>query len=474
MLLLYHFTGVMGYTRNMDKQNVAAKRRYSVLDYAIIGSLLVVFGGVVLHAPLSVWLSTMWPQHELLIKSWKEIILGLAFLLIVVKLTTAKRWGLVRNKYMGAIALFAALNAALVPFSLAKNGGSGGGEGAAIAAGILINLRFLLFFALVFVAIRLYPRLVKPFVIVFTAGAVIVVGFAVLQLTVLPVDALKAIGYSESTIMPYLTVDQNPNYVRINSTLRGPNPLGLYAATVVTLVLAIWFRVRRPFRLGEKIGLWLLGGGAVVTLWASYSRSAVLAMLVAVACILFAVYGKRLHRKVWLGLAILVVVLGGSLYAFRDSQFVSQVVLHEDPLEGNSVNSNEGHISSLVDGVRRLVTQPLGGGIGSTGSASLLGNSPLIIENQYLFVAHENGWPGLALFLAISYFVLVETWRRRRSWLALGVFASGAGIMVAGLFLPVWTDDTISIVWWGLAAVAVAMTTQAPMRAQKLGRRGTA
>lgn len=104
MLLLYHFTGVMGYTRNMDKQNVAAKRRYSVLDYVIIGSLLVVFGGVVLHAPLSVWLSTMWPQHELLIKSWKEIILGLAFLLIVVKLTTAKRWGLVRNKYMGAIA----------------------------------------------------------------------------------------------------------------------------------------------------------------------------------------------------------------------------------------------------------------------------------------------------------------------------------------------------------------------------------
>ena len=56
----------------------------------------------------------------------------------------------------------------------------------------------------------------------YAAGAVVVLGFAVLQATVLPRDVLAGIGYSRSTISPYLLVDDNPALVRINSTLRGP------------------------------------------------------------------------------------------------------------------------------------------------------------------------------------------------------------------------------------------------------------
>ena len=85
------------------------------------------------------------------------------------------------------------------------------------------------------------------------------------------------------------------------------------------------------------------------------------------------------------------------------------------------------------------------------------GEKTLIIENQYLFVAHENGWIGLALFLMITYYVLVGLWKRRAAWLALAVSASGVGIAIAGLFLPVWVDDTVSIIWWGLAAIALAV-----------------
>ena len=226
MLSLYHFTGVMGYTRGMGK-------RYSVLDVLFLGSLLLVFGGIVLHAPLSVGLSTLWPQYDLFIKSWKEILLGFSLLLCVVKLTTTKQWAIVWNRYLVTIMLFAALNVLLIPLFYAQTGA------AATAAALLINLRFFLFFSLVYVAIRLYPRMVRPFIWVFVGGAAVVIGFALLQLTVLPADALKYIGYNESTIMPYLTVDQNPNYLRINSTLRGPNPLGLYAVIVLALVLTV-------------------------------------------------------------------------------------------------------------------------------------------------------------------------------------------------------------------------------------------
>ena len=71
-------------------------------------------------------------------------------------------------------------------------------------------------------------------------------------------------------------------------------------------------------------------------------------------------------------------------------------------------------------------------------------------------IAHEVGWLGVVLFMAIYITFLVRMWRERNDWLVLAVFASGVGLGVAGLVLPVWADDTVSIVWWGLAAVVLA------------------
>lgn len=424
-------------------------KKFSILDGFFVGVLLVIFGGIVFHAPLSVGLSTLWPDYSLLIKSWKEVLLGLALLLAGVILTVWRQWGIIRTQVVYLIALFAALNLLLIPAYF--NGFE------ATIAGLFINLRFFLFFVLVYVALRLYPQHYRLFLSVFIGGALVVVVFAVLQLTVLPHDVLKYIGYNESTIMPFLTVDENINYIRINSTLRGPNPLGIYAVIVLALVLAAWLRGPRKFTKNEKAIALVLGIGATVALWASYSRSAVLAALVAVGLVLLVIYGRRISKIIWVSVALGVLVLVGSLVMLRDTQFVSQVILHEDPSEGNAVNSNDGHADSLVDGVARFVRQPLGAGIGSTGSASLLGDEPVIIENQYLFVAHETGWVGLTLFLMITYYVLKGLWQRRAQWLALGVFASGIGIAVAGLVLPVWVDDTVALVWWGLAAITLAI-----------------
>jgi len=421
--------------------------KLTAIEKLFVGLLLVVFGGIVVHAPLSVGLSTVWPDYSLIIKSWKEILLGVALLLCVVILTTKKQWAVVHSKIIYCIAAFAALNVLLIPLFYT------GFE--STVAGLFINLRFFLYFVLVFVAIKLYPHLFGLFMKVFVFGALLVIVFAVLQITVLPNDILRHIGYNENTIMPYLTVDQNSNYIRINSTLRGPNPLGLYA--VIALVTAL---VTGLLSGAKKVKLWLiwiLGIGAALALWASYSRSAALATIASVAAVLVVVYGKSFPRWLWITCVAGALVLGGSLVAFRDTQFVSQVILHEDPHEGGNINSNDGHMSSLIEGSRRLVRQPLGAGVGSTGSASLLSDSPMIIENQYLFVAHENGWLGLGLFVAIMYMVLAEAWRKRTRQLALIVFATGVGIAVAGLFLPVWVDDTVSIIWWGIAAMALAV-----------------
>lgn len=433
------------------------KKPKSLIESLFLGVLLAIFGGIVLHAPLSVGLQTLFPSFELLIKSWKEILLILAGLLSLVVLCQRRQVVILREPLMIAMAAYALLHVALIPLlpqSLAST-----------IAGLMIDLRYLLFFALVYIAVRLYPQWRRVFIAVFVAGALIVVSFAILQATVLPPDILKYIGYGPQTIMPFLTVDQNMEYIRISSTLRGPNPLGAFAVVTLALLAAYWRRgdhtkFRRPMFI-----VTVLVVGSFVALWASYSRSALIAAAIALGIVLVVTLWKRVPRWTWAGLAALLILTGGVLYAARDTSFVSNVLLHENLNGGEEVNSNDGHVDSLQDGAMRMVQQPLGGGVGSTGSASLLGDKPLIIENQYLFIAHEVGWIGLALFMIIFWNVLKALWRRRQEWLALGVFASGIGMALIGLLLPVWVDDTIGIIWWGLAAVAIG--SQMPEMARK-------
>jgi hypothetical protein len=199
----------------------------------------------------------------------------------------------------------------------------------------------------------------------------------------------------------------------------------------------------------------ILTVGAIVSLWASYSRSAQIGTVIAIAIVLTVTMWHKLTPKMLGIMGALFVMAAGGLFMIRDTSFISNIVLHENPNDGSSLNSNEGHISSINNSFWQLLHQPLGAGIGSTGSASLLGKNSQIIENQYLFVAHEAGWFGLLLFIAIITMVLTRLWKLRSDWLALGVFASGIGLLVIGIFLPVWTDDTVSIIWWGLAAVVV-------------------
>lgn len=410
--------------------------------------LLVVFGGIVIHAPLSVAIGTAWPQTALWVKSWKELIMLVALVFGVVIVTRRHMWReLFDDWVIRLIAAYVALHLLLsvvMPHTTAM-----------VFAGLAIDLRYIAFFGLIYVLLRVEPEWRILFLKVGAVGAVIVVGFAALQ-TVLPKDLLTHIGYSKTTIVPYLTVDQNPDFIRFGSTLRGPNPLGAYAVIVLTLVAAILMRQKLAIR-RRKVQLvtGLVVACSAVALWVSYSRSAAIAVVVALGAVAALARSWRLSRRDWFALGGVVVVATIVGLAAWHSSFVSNVVLHENPNGGSSVSSNDGHAQSLQTGAERLIVQPAGAGIGSTGSASLYGGSGLIIENQYLFVAHETGWLGLGLFMAIFVLIIVRLYHRRTDWLALGVFASGLGLAVIGLLLPVWVDDPVSIVWWGLAALAL-------------------
>lgn len=422
-----------------------------LLGRCIVAIELVILIGITVHAPLTVWLGTMFPSIEEGVKSWKELLMGVGFLLLVAYITLQHAWRRLWNDLLIKLAAaYAAIHLVLLVWMP---------QGvAAASSGILIDLRYVLFFVMVYTTLKLLPTARRTLLIGAGIGAVIVIGFAALQLTVLPDDILTHIGYSKQTITPYLTVDLNHDYVRINSTLRGPNPLGAYAGMCLAIVIAFVASRRQKITRVEGIVSALLAAGSLAALWASYSRSAVVAGIIMAATAAVTVQMKRISRGWWIASAVIILGIIGGIVAARDTAFVSNVILHENPAGGSVQKSNDGHVESLQDGAARLVRQPLGGGIGSTGSASLRGDSPLIIENQYLFIAHEVGWAGLAVFIALFGAVMTRLWRARHDWLSAGVFASGVGLAAVGLLLPVWADDTTAIIWWGLAGVAIATT----------------
>lgn len=422
--------------------------KITTLEKISLGTLLIIFGGIVIHAPISVGVGVLLPDYTLLIKSWKELLLIVLIPLVCSIVTRRRMWReLAQDWIFRFVVLYGALH--LVSAVLFYQG-----LGPTLA-GLAIDLRYILFFGLTYIIVKVAPKSRMLFVQIGIVGAFIITGFATLQLF-LPADILTHIGYSKETITPYLTVDKNPDYIRVNSTLRGPNPLGAYAGMILALLAAGAVRMKAWKNNRDiVIGGIILAISSFVAVWISYSRSALVGAAVSLIAVFSTTIMRQLSRRAWIISSAVLFALIGALVLGRDSSFVSNVLLHENQNGGSEVSSNDGHAQSLQDGFKLLVSQPFGAGVGSTGSASLEGGSPIILENQYLFIAHEVGWLGLLLFIAIFISVLVRLWRLRKDWLALGVFASGLGLASIGILLPVWADDTVSIVWWGLAAIAL-------------------
>ena len=423
---------------------LATPRYRAILDCTIAGLLIAIMALIVVHAPLSVFIGSKIPAFALGIKAWKEIMIVIAALLVVLRYGQRLARDFRRDPLVILCGLYAVLHIVLaLP---AANGGL------AAIAGLMVDLRYTAYFVLAYVVTRYNPRYRAWLWHTAAIGAAVVLGFLLAQF-VLPVDFLKHLGYNEATIAPYMLVDMNPAFVRYNSTLRGPNPLGAYAIIVVSIAAAWW--LIRAKKLRDKRWLALPAFYAVigtVAAWVSYSRSALAAAAGSIGLVAALRFGRRVSRRVWLAsIGIMLACIAG-LYLIRNTEFFHTVIIHDNPATGTHTTSNDDHAKSLSAGIARMAQQPLGAGVGTTGSAAMYGSMPHIIENQYVMVAHEVGWLGLVLFMVIHVLVLHGLWRQRRQWYAVGLWASGIGLAFVGIVLPVWADDTVSIVWWGLAA----------------------
>ncbi|HSW98822.1 MAG TPA: O-antigen ligase family protein [Candidatus Saccharimonadales bacterium] len=326
----------------------------------------------------------------------------------------------------------------------------------ALLTGWAADLRFPAFLLVCWVAAMQRPWLARCWRQLLLVPAAIATGFGVLQAWVLPVDFLRHFGYGPQTIAPFSTVDQKTAYIRVQSTLRGPNPFGAYLVLPISALASTLVRGVKQRRAGALVFLAL----ACAALGTTYSRSAYIGAVLSVAYLCWLAVPKGRARS-WLlaGMAAAVLVFGAAFLAFRHNSQFQNTFFHTDSHSGSRTSSNAARSSALEQGVKDVLTQPLGHGPGSAGPASAHNNRPArIAENYYLQVGQEAGWIGLGLFLAINVLVAIKLWQRRGHQLAVVLLASFVGISFINMLSHAWADDTLGMLWWGFAGIACSLS----------------
>ena len=414
----------------------------------LAGVFIVVMALLPFHAVISTWAISNF-GYETLIKAWKELLI----LFVALPITG---WILykdvkLRNKIFGSrinqlVFLFAALCLLMIPFN--NNGTK------PEIAGLVFNLRFFVMFiiaqvlALKFVKEDFRELLLR---ILFWGGVVVVV-FGALQVLVLPNDFLRHFGYQKSIIPPYFTIDTNESFVRILSTLRGPNALGAYLVfwlPMLAIVTKRMWSVANKYKVYAAI-LWAL---SFITLYGSKSRSAWIGAAIALAAVVWLLVNNQWKKRlVLLGMAGFAVLAVG-LAVNWNSSFVQTTIMHRDPNQGNDEDSDVLRQESIVTSIKSIINNPLGTGVGSANLASTYGTKPNTIENYYLQVATELGVVGLLVFMAILVLVAKKLWDLRAHDIAVALLAGFIGIAVVNLVLPGWEDETLAMLWWGMAGL---------------------
>lgn len=414
------------------------------------------------HALVSTWggtgLGPLW-----LWKTWKEIVLVVVAGLFGLWLArhAEQRKAFVREPLVGLAGIYILLTLALAVLFSYSNSLE------ATLAGVAMNLRYIVIALVAYGVIRFgavryeaYRSLIGRWLLGVGVGLAV---FGLLQVTVLPPDTLTYVGYDkETTIAPYMLIDQNEGALRAFATLRGPNDYGAFL--ILPLLLGLMLMRRRR---------WV---GAVVVcviaaaIVASGSRSAWIGALLAIAVWVALRLGRRImaSRVFWYGALTTLVFAAGLIYTALHVPALRLAVFHSSPGDSSlTEGSTDQHWIATRDGIVRVVRDPLGCGPGCAGPASYYGETPRISENYVVQIAEEVGVFGLIVWLAIVGLVGYRLYTYRQDWLARALLASGVGLMAIGLWLHVWSDDPLSLTWWALAGVVLGGHAGARRRAKK-------
>lgn len=320
-------------------------------------------------------------------------------------------------------------------------------------AGILFGLRYVLIFVALYIVgytniLGLsWREIARKVVGVVTLFLVV---FGILQVTVLPASFLERFGYNkETTITPMLVIDENPDHKRAFATTRGPND---YAAL---LIIPLGLAVARVFSGRQNTALIIMSS---IGIFLSGSRSAWLgAIAVAVTkIILYVLQHRRIRKQYVLWSTAAILVSAGIIVAATTVPALRLIVFHSSPEDTHlTEGSTDDHHEAIVNGVDRVVDDPLGCGLGCSGPASRYGEEVRISENYYLQVAEEVGIMGAVIWMSLVGSIMYLLYIARRDPWALGLLLSGFGLTVVAMLLHVWADAAVSCIWWGFAGLVL-------------------
>lgn len=420
----------------------------------------VILAVIPFHAFLTVWAASVF-GHYTLVRLWKEVILVLllfaAFYLVSQRIELWREMR--RSRLFKLLAAYVIVQVLLGLAGYARHDVNR----VALGEGLIQDLRLVGMFFVAWVAASYSPWLRQHWQKLLLVPAAIVIAFGLLQITVLPTNFLTHFGYGAQTIKPYELVDQNSGFVRIQSTLRGPNPFGAYLVVVISALAALLIskKLRKNIPDGSMWWFLLISLASLIVLYYSYSRSAILGLILSVAVIAwFSIRNENVKRWLLIAAAAAIVLFGGLVLIFRHNTYFEDTVFHSSQLSHSKTSSNQDRTSALEGGIHDVIHQPLGRGAGSAGPASVHNNHPpRIAENYFLQIGQEAGWLGLAIFIAIYYYVAKGLWERRNDpdGLPLILFASLFGLTLVNMLSHAWADDTLAYLWWGLAGIALAL-----------------
>lgn len=269
----------------------------------------------------------------------------------------------------------------------------------------------------------------------------------------LPKDIMTHFGYSvERGVKPNFFIDDKPDLPRLFSTLRDPLSLGAFLILPITLLVAVWSKLKNARVL---IGGLLLLHGLVLLL--TFSRSTWMGAFASVSVVLVWQYKALILsfiKKFWLALLIALSLLLAGIYLARDNYVVQNIVFHAD--ESTQLDDpNEKRINFYKTNSEAILANPLGHGPGTAGLVSIQSDHVVLTENYFMQIAYEIGVIGLALLGYIMYLVIKRLYSRQDLYGQV-MIASFIGITICNMLFHAWSNEAVAAGWWLMAGIVLA------------------
>jgi O-antigen ligase len=250
---------------------------------------------------------------------------------------------------------------------------------------------------------------------------------------------------------------------RVSGTVGWPNTFGAYAATILSVGLALWI-----FDVGGRFRILVMAacGAGFVSLILSFSRGAWMALLVGVACSFFLGW-----RKVWLSTRSLAKLTAIALPALMVGMLFGSSIVTRLTEVHPGMDTLVDRMKLIQVALNMIAAQPLlGVGINTFvavmrqyDTTGVTYYFPQPVHNVYLLVAAETGLVGLALFLYLIVIVLREglqaakTDDRFLSVCAIGILGGLIVLATSNLADDHLRTDILYALFWLLIGLVVSV-----------------